>query len=439
MPIYKYKEIDKNGKVIENTIEAGSVSQVNNIIRSNGKIPVNVKEVKRKNVESSYLEKSKKRKLKKDKAKAKRAVPNKDRPFYEKDLTLFDPSIKLSDIYVFCKQASTMLDAGMNLISTIEVLIEQTENNSLRKILVEVAVDLRKGYSFSAALKVHQKKFPPILISMVEAGEMTGSLDQSMAALSDHFQKEDVIQKKIKTAMMYPAILLVISTAVVLIMVTFVLPSFMENFIEMGYPIPKVTQSLLNISKTMQKFWYIYLAVGVALVSGITYGIKNSEEFKYRVDVILSNIPGIKTPLIKIATSRYSRTLSIMLSSGIPIVNAVDAASGVTNNQIIIRTMKEINEEIKKGRPFNILLAEMDYFPAMMVSMVAIGEETGTMEEMLAKTSAFYDAEMEETINRLLALIEPIMIVIMAIIIGYIVIAMFLPIVSMPEAINSTV
>ncbi|MFV0520479.1 MAG: type II secretion system F family protein [Lachnospirales bacterium] len=423
MPYFYYKEAGKDGIVGEGYVDADNESDVIKGIKARGKTPVLIKPAK-------------------PPKELVRGNPQYNKADQSDSILNMEINIgggvKLKDIAVFCKQMSVMLLAGMDLIRTIDVLNAQSENKKLKNALYDVGIELKKGYMLSRSLKRHPKVFPELLIAMVESGELTGSLDIVMENMSTHYTKEDAIQRKIKSAMVYPILLAVVATIVVVALLVFVLPTFVGMFDTAGMALPGPTQFLLDISDSIKNYYFIQIPVIIATVIGINMALK-VPSVRYRYHYIISKIPMFGPGFVKLASARFCRTLATLLSSGIPIVRALEASAKVTNNQYIIGGMEKVIEEIKKGQALNILLRDMKYFPPMMISMVAIGEESGDIESMLQRTADYYDSEMEAIIKDLTSLVEPIMIVVMAVIIGFIVIALFLPMIESLGTVGSDV
>lgn len=397
--VYRCKEIDLRGRVIETVYRAESKGEIINLIRSKGHRPVAVNIEEEKGNDIAQIE-------------------------------LFQKKVKVNDISIFCKQMHTMLNAGMPLLTSLDVLGAQTENVTLAKTVKQMATQVQKGDILSVSMKQHPKVFPSLLISMVEAGELTGNLDNVLLKMSEHYTKENRINSKVKSAMMYPTILSVLVVVVVVFMLTFVLPTFITMFNQTGDALPLPTRIVMGLSDALQAYWYIFLGVIIA----VTYAVRRigkSVEGKRFFDRIKLKMPIIKTSIAKIATSRFTRTLSTLLASGIPIIQALETSAQVTGNQVVIDGIDVVSEDIKKGIVLSSLLKKVGVFPPMMISMVNIGEESGALEEMLSKTADYYDEELDAAISKMISFIEPVMIIVMALIVGFIVIAMLLPMFDM--------
>ncbi len=401
---YKYKAVDISGKVVEHTHQANTKEEVLKMIRDKGLTPIRIE-----------LEEQKSKDV--------------------GDISLFQKKVKVKDISIFCKQLYTMLNAGMPLSNALDVLGSQTENKVLRQTIKEVYSQVQTGAMLSQAMKKHRNIFPNLLITMVESGEMTGNLDSVLARMSEHFEKENKINSKIKGAMVYPTVLSVAAVGVVIFLLTFIMPTFTGMFTSSGVELPGPTKLLMAISDALKNYWYIFIIViGVALFIIRRY-IKTTTG-KRQFDKFKLKIPVVGPSVTKIATSRFTRTLSTLMASGIPIVPAMETSASVTNNQVVIDGMEKVIEDVKKGLSISYLLKNMDFFPPMVISMVGIGEESGSMEDMLSKTADYYDEELDASIQKMLALLEPLLILFMGVIVGFIVISMMLPIFDMTKTVG---
>lgn len=398
---YICKEVDATGKIIQSTYRGESREEIVQQIRGKGHTPIKVEEEEVKGQDLGTL-------------------------------SIFEKKVKAKDIAIFCKQLFTMLHAGMPLMNALDVLYHQTEHKTIQKAVKDMGLQVQKGDILSTAMKRHQKVFPSLLVNMVESGELTGNLDGVLDRMALHYTKENRINSKIKGAMVYPAVLSVLVVVVVIFMITFILPTFTGMFTSSGVPLPGPTQFLLNLSDSIRSFWYIYLVVIIGLVILFRQYVKSTEG-KRQFDRLTFKIPGVKKQIAMIATSRFTRTLATLLASGIPIIQALETAASVTTNMVVIDEIGKVTEDVKKGITLSSLLKKIGIFPPMMVSMVGIGEESGSLEDMLDRAADYYDEELETAITRLVQLLEPAMIVFMAVVIGFIVISMLLPMFDMYE------
>lgn len=402
MPIYKYTAINKSGAKITNDYSAKSQAEVMIMLKENEFYPIRVEE---------HIER--------------------------KEIVLSDifNKITIKDIAVFCRQFYTMLNAGVTITSALDILRQQTENKKFRKIISDICEDVQKGSAFSEALKKRKEIFPDLLINMVEAGEVSGNLDTIMDRMANHFEKEFKINNKIKSAMVYPIILSVVAIGVVVFLLTSVMPTFIGMFTSSGVPLPVPTRILLGISSALQNYWYIFFIGIISITLGIN-AYKKTDGGKLLISRFKLAIPVLKDSNKKIITSRFTRTLSTLLSSGVPLLEALDIVSKVVGNVVIEKDISVAKEEVRKGSTLAKPIRETGHFPPMVTSMIEIGEESGALDDILEKTANFYDEELETAIQRMTTLIEPIMIVLMAVIVGFIVISMALPMFDMVNTVQ---
>lgn len=389
---FKYRAIAKNGQTVEGVFEAASESDVISMIKANSYMPLQV--------ERDVGEEAK--------------------------FELFKAKVKKKDLAVFCRQFFTMIDAGLGIVKCLDILEVQTENKTLQLTISRVNEDVQTGLTLSEAMKKHPLIFPTILTNMVEAGEVSGNLDAILERMAVHFEKENKIENKIKGSAIYPAALMFVSIAVVIFMLVFVLPTFTSMFEGSDTPLPWPTKFLLDLSDSLKTYWYIYLGVVGLIVFGLI-SFKRTEEGTRFFDDMKLRLPVIKGVTAKIITSRFTRTLSTLMDSGIPLIKSMEVVSKVVNNLTIQDRITASIEQIRKGIPLSRAIKDVGVFPPMVDSMIKIGEESGSLDDILSKTADFYDEEVEVALHKMTTLLEPIMIVGMALVIGFIVIAMYLP------------
>ena len=397
---YKYKAMTKSGQAVEGIFDANSEAEVVAMIKGNNYMPVKVE----------------------------RDVGS------EAQLELFAKKVKKKDLAIFCRQFFTMIDSGLGIVKCLDILELQTENKTLKKAVGTVQEDVQKGLTLSEGMEKHPRIFPSILISMVEAGEVSGNLDAILERMAVHFEKENKIENKVKSAMIYPAALMFVSIAVVIFMLTFVMPTFVGMFQGTDVPLPGPTKALLAISDSLRNYWYLYFG-GIALLSFGTGAYLRTDEGRKNFDMLKLRFPVVKGTTAKVITSRFTRTLSTLMDSGIPLIKSMEVVSRVVNNKVIEVRLLDSIEQVRKGVPLSKSVKNVGVFPPMVDSMIKIGEESGSLDEILLKTADFYDEEVEVALTKLTSLLEPIMIVGMALVIGFIVIAMYLPMFDMMQTI----
>lgn len=343
--------------------------------------------------------------------------------------------ISTKNLSLLCRQLASMLSSGITLIKALSILYQQIDNKALKNTIKVLYESVQKGDQFSEALKKQKDVFPELMISMVESGEVGGRLDSAMAKLADNFENDLRLQNKIKAALTYPIILFVIAVGVVLLLVTVVLPTFTDMFVSMDVVLPIPTKVLMAFGAGLTHYWYIFVFAVLLLVVAFRTFI-NTEKGRLSWDGFLLQIPIFRNTITKIVAVRFSRTLAALLSSGITLLQSLDIVIKVVNNQVIMNMLMDAKEDIRKGLTLSQSLRKVTYMPAMVNSMVGIGEESGTIEEMLEKTAVFFDSEVESAIQRLIALIEPVMIVFMGSIVAFIIVSVLLPVFNLYSAIG---
>lgn len=354
-----------------------------------------------------------------------------------KEIVLFQSKkIKLKDISLFCKQMSVMLESGIPLNNAVDILEQQATSKNLKSSLKIVSKSLKEGSQLSKAMLDQDGMFPDLLIRMVQAGEKTGKLDEVLEKMSEHYTKELKTSRQIQGAMIYPAVLAFLAVAAVLALLYVVIPSFSGIFEQSGMAMPLPTRIVLAASNFVRSSWYILFGVtGILVFLFLRY--RSTEAGRYQLDRLKLNLPVIKGPMQKIVTARFASTLAILTSAGIPLVEAIESAAATTNNAVVIEKMKIANEGLQKGERLTGMITSTGLFPPMMLSMVKIGEESGSLESMLVKTSDYYEEELETAIKQLLSLLEPAMIIVMGVIIGGIVASVMLPMFELAHAVDA--
>ncbi|MFA5525113.1 MAG: type II secretion system F family protein [Tissierellales bacterium] len=398
---FMYRAVTDNGQVIEGVYEANSEQEVLAMLKNNEYMPVSIEYKPEEKPVSSY----------------------------------FAKKVTKKDIAVYCRQFYTMLNAGVTIVKCLDILEAQIENKVMRIATKATFEDVQKGMTLSEAMRKHEKVFPSLLVNMVEAGEVSGSLDVIMERMALHYEKENKIENKIKGAMIYPIILGVVSMAVVIFLLVAVMPTFIGMFESSGVELPAPTKILLNISNSLQNQWYIYLASVILLVLGIGYFAKQETGILF-IDSLKLRMPVIRDTNIKVATSRFTRTLSTLLSSGIPLLQCLDVVAKIVNNRFLSIKLEKAKEDVRKGIPLSKTIKAIKVFPPMVDSMIKIGEESGSLDEILIKSADFYDEEVEVAIQKMTEMLQPILIVIMALMVGFIVIAMALPMFDMVNTVQ---
>ncbi len=390
MKKFKYKAMKNDGTKTTGEYEANSRDDVMEMITSNGYYPLKVEEV----IESTTINIHKK--------------------------------IKVKEISIFCRQMYTMLDAGVPLINALNLMSTQVTNKHLVEIVKELEEDVRKGEMLSNSMRKFPEAFPTLLTSMVESGEASGNLDEMFLRMSTHFEKENKINNKVKAAMIYPIILAIVGVVALIVVMTFVMPTFVSLFESSDAKLPAATRFLIGLSSFMGNHFIMVIGILIAIVVGVVLYSKTESGIYFFAKLKIS-FPLIKDLNRKMIVSRFTRTLSTLLASGVSLVESLPIVSAVLNNVIAEDEVLKIRERVVKGEGLSTPIEDCELFPPMLSSMVRIGEESGALDDMLNKTADFYDEEVEQAIQTLTSMLEPIMIIIMGLVIGFMVIALMLP------------
>ena len=345
----------------------------------------------------------------------------------KKEIVLLPEKVKLKDLAVFSRQFATMINAGLSLLRTLNILSEQTENKTLAKTIAELRDDVERGSSLSAAMSKHEKVFNKLYVAMVRAGETGGQLDTVLTRTADNLEADYKLRQKVKSAMTYPVVVAGIAVLLVTVMLLFVVPTFAGMFEGLGGTLPLPTLILLKLSQAAK--WLVPLLIVGSIVGYIGYKRlrKANAEFRYRADRIKLKIPIFGDLFLKVAVSRFTRTLGLLLRAGVPVLQALDIVADTTGNEVLTRATSDVKESVRSGESMAGPLARHPVFPPMVVQMIAVGEDTGQIDEMLDKVSDFYDQEVESTTEALTSLIEPIMIAVLGGIVGSMIIALYMP------------
>ncbi|MCX0399805.1 type II secretion system F family protein [Clostridium perfringens] len=401
MAIFKYKAINSEGQRIEGSQSADSESQIREMLLSNQYYPLSIE---------------------KENSKSKKSFS-------------FNSKVKLKDIAVFCRQFYVMLDSGLSIGKALNILIEQCEKPKLREALIGVNGELKRGETLASSMRKRKDVFPNLLTSMIDAGERSGNLDIILKRMAEYYEKETKIRGKIKSAMIYPIVLGVVAIIAITFILTFVMPTFVQMFEENNVDLPMSTKMVLETSKVLGKYGIIIFLILVTAIILLGKYLK-SEEGQYKLSSINLKIPVIKKLTQKIIVSRFTRTMGIVSSSGMSLVTSIEIVASVVGNKIAEKELLKVKEKVLKGEGFGDSIMNIKIFPPMLASMVKIGEEAGSLDSILDKTADFYDDELEREIKTATALIEPSMIVLMGIIIGFLLISILTPMFKMYNSIS---
>ncbi len=402
---FEYAVRDKAGKIIKGRVEANNQAAVANRLREMGLAAVSINEVSTSGLQREI------------------SIPG------------FEEKVKLKDLAVMSRQMATMISAGLSLLRTLSILAEQTESKPLAKCLGQVRSEVETGGSLSAALAKHREVFPPLMINIVRAGEIGGFLEKALVSVAENYEAEVKLRGRIKSAMSYPVVVFCIAIIAVAVMLIFIVPVFKNMFDGLGGTLPAPTLFLVWLSGVM-KWLSPVIIVGVIAFMSWWRKHKHDDAVRSRVDPAKLKVPVFGDLFKKIAIARFSRNFGTMIGAGVPLLQALDIVGEVSGNYVIEQAIKDVQESVRRGEPLTGPLAKHEVFPSMVTQMMAVGEDSGSLETMLEKISEFYDQEVESTTEQLTSLIEPIMILGIGIIVGGMIVALYLPIFNVFELIQ---
>jgi type IV pilus assembly protein PilC len=393
---FQYSVRDKSGKLVQGTLDAESQAAVAQKLKGMGYAPLSISQ---------------------------------HNPGMQREIKLpsLGAKVKLKDLAVFSRQFATMINSGLSLMRSLNILVEQTESDELRKTLAEVRNDVESGSALSGAMEQHPKIFPPLMVNMTKAGEVGGFLDSAMLQIAANYEAEVKLRGKIKAAMTYPTVVFCLAIVGVTGMLIFIVPTFAKLFKTLGGTLPAPTRVLVFMSH-MARIGVPLLIVGGIVGLIVWQRVKHKEEVRNVVDPLKLKLPVFGVLFQKIALSRFARNLGTMMHSGVPILQSLEIVADTTGNIVLARAVRDVQESVRQGESLTRPLNDHPVFPPMVVQMMAVGEDTGALDTMLHKISEFYDQEVEATTEALTALIEPLMIAVLGGIIGSMIIALYMPI-----------
>jgi type IV pilus assembly protein PilC len=338
--------------------------------------------------------------------------------------------VRIRDLAVFCRQFSTVVNAGVPILTGLDILRRQTENQILRAAVDDLYKEVQKGNSLSSVMGMHKGIFPELLVNMVEAGEVSGTLDSVMEKMADHYEREHRVNHKVKNALVYPSLIAIVAALVVIFMVTVVLPTFVSMFEDMGAVLPLPTRMLISLGGIITGRWFLLLTAALGLYTAFKI-CSRSARGKELLDTVGLRAPVIGSVYKKMITARFARTLGALMSSGIPMLEGIEIAGKVVGNTVVRKGLYQVEDNIKKGKGLAQPLSNIEVFPPMLIQMVEVGEDTGTLDYILAKTADVFDDEVENAVSRMTTMLEPAIIVAMAVVVGFIVVSIALPMFDM--------
>ncbi|MGC8578630.1 MAG: type II secretion system F family protein [bacterium] len=403
MAVFTWEGMKRTGEIVKGNIEAQNESAVVALLRQQDIRPINIKE--------------------------KRAA------FDLGKLNLFKEKVKGKDLAVFTRQFATMIDAGLPLVQCLEILGSQQQNKTFQKTIKDIKASIEGGSTFAAALKKHPDIFDALYTNLVAAGEVGGMLDTILARLATYIEKSEKLKGRVKGAMIYPIVVLSVAVGAVAVLLLFVIPIFAKMFADVGAALPAPTQFVLDLSNFL-KHYIIYMIIGIAAIYFAIRSYYKTANGKLVIDGLLLKLPVFGELIRKNAVARFTRTLSTMISSGVPVMEGLEIVARTSGNQIIENAIMKARESIAAGKTIAEPLAQTKVFPSMVVQMISVGEATGNMDAMLSKIADFYDEEVDAAVAAMTSLIEPLLIIFLGGVIGGLVVAMYLPIFKIASTIH---
>jgi len=348
-------------------------------------------------------------------------------------LPFLKKKVRRKDLAVFTRQLAAMIDAGLPLVQALDILSKQTENEAFKEVISRVKEDVEGGSTFADALKRHPKVFDPLYVNLVLAGEESGNLDVILNRLAVHIEKMESLKRKVRSALIYPSLIMVVAVVVTAVLLIFVIPVFERLFSGVGMALPLPTQVVINISKfTKANVPYVILAL--VILAALLRRYYKTDKGRLQIDAILLKLPIFGVLIRKIAIARFARTLATLITSGVPILDALDIVAATAGNRVVEKAIREGRAQIKEGETISQPLERSGVFPLMVTHMISVGETTGALDAMLTKVADFYEEEVDVAVANLSSMIEPILIIFLGVIIGGLVISMYLPIFKLAAA-----
>jgi type IV pilus assembly protein PilC len=396
MPTFIYDGVDRKGIKIKGEIPARNMALAKVTLRKQG-ITIKTIREKKKNIFEAFSKKK----------------------------------VSTLDITIFTRQLATMMKAGVPLVQSFEIVAEGLDNPAMREVVLGIKAEVEGGNTFAGALRKYPQHFDKLFCSLVESGEQSGALETMLDRVAIYKEKSEVLKQKIKKAMKYPATVIVVAVIVTIILMVKVVPVFQDLFSSFGADLPAFTQMVVNISNWMQSYWFI-LIIGIAVVIALLLEAKKrSQKFRDTLDKAALKLPIFGDLIYKAIIARYSRTLATTFAAGVPLIDALESTAGATNNVVYEQAVLKIRDDVATGQQLQFAMRATNKFPSMAIQMVAIGEESGSLDAMLDKVATHYESEVDNAVDGLTAMMEPLIMAILGVLVGGLVIAMYLPIFQM--------
>lgn len=400
MPGFNYTAIDRNGKRVRSSLDASSIETAKSSLRGAGYTILDIKEQTTLNRDIEI-------------------------PFLGKP--------KAKDMAVFCRQFVSILRAGVSVASVLSMLGQQTGNKKLRAAIREMQADVEKGESLATSMRRHPKIFPAILVNMVAAGESSGNLEESFRQMELYFDRSKRTKSKVTSAMIYPCVLIVVMIVVLIVMMTKIIPNFLKTFEEMDAELPKITQGVMAVCEWFESWWWVPLLVLAALVVGGVL-FHRTNKGRHFFGWLARKTPVVGNLTVKTACATFCRTMEVLIGSGLTLTDSMDLAASNMGNIYYLEAIRDARGMVAEGTPLRESLVRTGIFPPMVSNLVGVGEETGDLQSMMGKVADYYDEEVDEATKKLLNLMEPAIIIFMAVFVVIIVLAIYLPMINMTKA-----
>ncbi|WP_027360121.1 type II secretion system inner membrane protein GspF [Desulforegula conservatrix] len=408
MPVYEYNALTGKGKTTKGIINAESLSAAKSRLKSTGLYPVSVIEA----------ESEKKKTIERI-----------------KQVSFFSKSVKTSELAIFTRQLASLIASGFPLVSAIGALIAQLSNPFFQKKISQIKEAIEEGQSFAGSLEEHSDIFNPVYINMVKAGESSGTLDLVLDRLASIIESRHMLATKLKTAMAYPVLMCIIGTLILFLLMTYIVPNITSIFTDMNQALPWPTRLLITVSNFFRSFWWLLIGI-IALTPTVLYRIREKPGGRKKIDGLMLKIPLIGTLIQKIGAARFARTLGSLLANGVPILTSLEIVETVVNNVLFTEAVQKASKAVEQGKSLGESLADSAILPHIAIQMITVGEQSGNLESMLERAADIFENEVESTVATITSLMEPIMILAMGIVVGFIVVAICLPIFEMNQLIK---
>jgi general secretion pathway protein F len=409
MPIYEYSALNIKGKSVTDIIDAENIVLARQKLRTANIYPISIREVydaaPSKEIRLSFLTK------------------------------FFLPKVKSAELSIMTRQLATLLGAGFPLVSALYTLVPQTRSHSFKRILSQIKDAIEEGSSFASALSQYPEVFSNIYINMVRSGESSGTLELVLERLADISERQQTLNNRIRSALAYPVLMFFIGVIVLFVLLTYIVPSITSIFMDMGQQLPAPTRFLIAASKYLKSGWWIIVLLIVLMIVAVKR-IKKTDKGKFWYDKTLLSLPGLGSLINKISVARFTRTLGTLLENGVPLLSALGIVKNIVGNQLIANSINYAADEVEKGNGLGKSLSASNIFPHISIQMIQVGEQSGQLESMLSKVADIYENEVQNTIVGLTSLLEPLIILFMGVIVGFIVLSICLPIFEMNQLVR---